>query len=546
MVYKCNNCGNEFYNSKGFCPHCGINITNNNENMKFLCPICNNMIDYDSVSCGNCGFKITKDVNYIIKESKSKSCQNCGYKNNMDAKFCENCGENLPLTSDLHLIECPDCKQKVRDDVNYCRFCGHSFLKEKRSLFPKRPNSLDRYCQNCGTRINISDRSRFCKNCGSGLPFDRKDVSNQFTNHEENIVLLTNQLFVPLSMKHNVNFRKVPIRDHFNISSEQESHIFYRIIEKSKNSPNEDMVSYFEHVLEETKGNSKDIEDAIIKNAMKSLTDSFNGLGLTSTEVLTIKDDYYETVETPVVQNKHGGLTKGVATLGLGLIGYAATSGVKQTTSTKKVFNKGDFLHSLMTISSEYIVVKTYTDNSNEKTFHSNRGNINKTVIYWQDVNCVDHENYLILNTGETFKLPQYDVSSRINNAIDKVVGTLDLDLNTELRKKYYPKVFPTINNVLPNLINDTIVAAKEKMNANDVVEGIMSNDLTDAQNQIQSSGMLKCPNCGKLNSNENKFCGECGSKLETIADYCPNCDKTYFTGEKFCTQCGTKLTTKN
>ena len=192
MVYKCNKCGNEFYNVKGFCPHCGTNITNN-KNMKFSCPICNNEIDYDSGVCGNCGFKITKDVNYIIKESKSKSCQNCGNKNNMDAKFCENCGENLPLTSDLHLIKCPDCKQKVRDDVNYCRFCGHSFLKEKRSLFPKRPNSSDRYCQNCGIRINISDKLRFCKNCGSGLPFDRKGVSNQFTNHEENIILLTNQ-----------------------------------------------------------------------------------------------------------------------------------------------------------------------------------------------------------------------------------------------------------------------------------------------------------------------------------------------------------------
>ena len=99
--------------------------------MKFTCPICKNVINYDSDFCGNCGFKITKDINYIIKESNSKSCPNCGNKNNMNAEFCGNCGKDLPLTSDLQLIECPDCKQMVRDDVNYCRFCGHNFLKEK-------------------------------------------------------------------------------------------------------------------------------------------------------------------------------------------------------------------------------------------------------------------------------------------------------------------------------------------------------------------------------------------------------------------------------
>ena len=52
---------------------------------------------------------------------------------------------------------------------------------------------------------------------------------------------------------------------------------------------------------------------------------------------------------------------------------------------------------------------------------------------------------------------------------------------------------------------------------------------------------MIECPNCGRLNSNDNKFCGECGTKLPEPINYCPKCERKY-DGEKFCTQCGTKL----
>ena len=56
---------------------------------------------------------------------------------------------------------------------------------------------------------------------------------------------------------------------------------------------------------------------------------------------------------------------------------------------------------------------------------------------------------------------------------------------------------------------------------------------------------MNQCPNCGIMNMDENKFCGECGFKLSSPKNYCPICDKTYSSREKFCTQCGKKLTTK-
>lgn len=56
---------------------------------------------------------------------------------------------------------------------------------------------------------------------------------------------------------------------------------------------------------------------------------------------------------------------------------------------------------------------------------------------------------------------------------------------------------------------------------------------------------MIECPNCGKKNSEDNKFCGECGLKLPDPEIYCPKCDKKYLTGEKFCTKCGQKLVNK-
>lgn len=53
---------------------------------------------------------------------------------------------------------------------------------------------------------------------------------------------------------------------------------------------------------------------------------------------------------------------------------------------------------------------------------------------------------------------------------------------------------------------------------------------------------MIKCPDCGKRNSDDNKYCGECGTKLPAPQNYCPYCEITFKKGEKFCTQCGEEL----
>ena len=53
-----------------------------------------------------------------------------------------------------------------------------------------------------------------------------------------------------------------------------------------------------------------------------------------------------------------------------------------------------------------------------------------------------------------------------------------------------------------------------------------------------QQNQVIKCPNCGAMNSQGTKFCGECGSKLSQDTWKC-ECGAEN-TG-KFCQSCGKK-----
>lgn len=57
---------------------------------------------------------------------------------------------------------------------------------------------------------------------------------------------------------------------------------------------------------------------------------------------------------------------------------------------------------------------------------------------------------------------------------------------------------------------------------------------------------MVYCPNCDYWNNDNNKFCGNCGTRLGESKNYCPYCDRTFSGGENFCTECGTKLIAKS
>ena len=129
-------------------------------------------------------------------------CPDCG-KDVKEAKFCSNCGANLPkiekisidiqedvgddvmdadfqeefVVDDVNVPEevingtegsteetndvkkskfCPNCGQEVGLDVAFCPNCGFSFVQEE--------TTQTKFCQSCGKKININ--AEICPYCG--------------------------------------------------------------------------------------------------------------------------------------------------------------------------------------------------------------------------------------------------------------------------------------------------------------------------------------------------------------------------------------------
>jgi uncharacterized OB-fold protein len=68
----------------------------------------------------------------------------------------------------------------------------------------------------------------------------------------------------------------------------------------------------------------------------------------------------------------------------------------------------------------------------------------------------------------------------------------------------------------------------------------------------------MKCPTCGAVNDPANRFCDQCGTRLDqssaqsqestmvaqpTGASVCPTCGAPVLPGEAFCDNCGSALT---
>src|SRR3989344_4855579 len=51
-----------------------------------------------------------------------------------------------------------------------------------------------------------------------------------------------------------------------------------------------------------------------------------------------------------------------------------------------------------------------------------------------------------------------------------------------------------------------------------------------------------KCVGCGRGGDEGQKFCPQCGGRMEVPITNCPGCKKPIDENEKFCTECGFKL----
>lgn len=545
MVLYCSDCGNQITPRDRYCRYCGFKLTEEHP-IKLKCPECSKFIKEDSCVCENCGFRLSNnDLNYVIKESNTKSCPKCSNKNNIDAEFCGNCGETLQLVSNLDLIKCPECNMLAREDVNFCRFCGHNFITNKIPIFKKKFRPFETYCQNCGKKFSNIKTINYCPDCGTLIPPYSDIYAATTLSHEKYQLTFINKFIVPLSKHYNENFRKTHLRQYFDISKKQESHIIFLIMNDLINdNSNVNVIDNFKKYLEETI-NLENPKKEILTYISSILKDAFNNEGISISDISTIEGSYYKTIETPVIQDKHGGLTKGVATLGFGIVGLAATSGVKQTTSTKKVLKKGKYIHRKITIKDKYIVLKTYQDNSSNTQFNFSSDNITKIVFNWEDIHSFDDEHYFIFNTGETLKCPTPDTTEWISMGVMKILGTTNLEYNRNLNKEWKRKLEDDVTKIFFDMIQDKIneynkISNNEKIVNNIDVdelekiikmyqEGLLNDEefATMKQNLIGIKQIDDNPN-NDTTDDTRKFCGNCGSKI--------------IKNSKFCTQCGTQL----
>jgi predicted amidophosphoribosyltransferase len=53
---------------------------------------------------------------------------------------------------------------------------------------------------------------------------------------------------------------------------------------------------------------------------------------------------------------------------------------------------------------------------------------------------------------------------------------------------------------------------------------------------------VVLCPKCGAQNPAGNKFCANCGAKLQVNTIPCPKCGQPVAEGAKFCPNCGAAM----
>lgn len=78
------------------------------------------------------------------------TCPNCGTLNAVGAKFCNNCGTQLPQGQ-----KCGNCGALVPAGAKFCHNCGAKIGSVKS-------------CPNC--HADVPDGAKFCNNCGTKIP----------------------------------------------------------------------------------------------------------------------------------------------------------------------------------------------------------------------------------------------------------------------------------------------------------------------------------------------------------------------------------------
>lgn len=71
---------------------------------------------------------------------------------------------------------------------------------------------------------------------------------------------------------------------------------------------------------------------------------------------------------------------------------------------------------------------------------------------------------------------------------------------------------------------------------------GDLFKDIRDLDSKPAIEERIKCPECGKENNSDSKFCANCGKKIITEKKICPKCKTENLNNFKYCSNCGESL----
>lgn len=268
------------------------------------------------------------------------NCLECNFENDSEANFCVNCGSNLKTNNYYNVFSSNDSKQSSSED---------------------------------DTAITID------------YQYSESYVPTKYSSENLDNIFSENKFTIG-----QINKIKSFIED-----NDDEDSIEKLIEEEISNNAHQDELLDDEYEL-------------LFEFSRKTMGDDLSGDGvvfiqdngsktITTTQMRTV------TEEVPVVKQKHGGLAKGAATLGFGLIGLAGTSGVKTEMQTveKQV---------------PIQVQKTVKDTANVRLIiKDNRLEIKhndlKTIFNFNEIIEINKENkFIYLKTNkEMITLKQWD-----------------------------------------------------------------------------------------------------------------------------------------
>ena len=205
----------------------------------------------------------------------------------------------------------------------------------------------------------------------------------------------------------------------------------------------------YEEVMDE-----EPLKTKIIDSIKQDIEEKFSNSSLMFVSLRVIKRSSYETIEKTHIKNKHGAGTKVLATIVGGPLGYVATTGIKEETSTEQIKKDGEYLHIKVQISAKNIIYKSYMDNNISSNFDDNKINYGgEIVLDWKDIDCINNNYFLILKNGERLECPALRDELLIHSHINSMIG--DKEFVREFVTKYYHSIEKDIKEYYLELINE-------------------------------------------------------------------------------------------